>query len=474
MQEERPNRPTKAFVTPQFKSSAVFDEADNEDAEDSQATEEGKFSERAPPVLESPQRKIMVSGVHDPNFLKAKILREGFGNRMSQYAKVLSDAAKRSHDHTAAMSAAQDSKPSKLSPTGRKYQKQVQCTKSGDIHVVYSSNSHEYGAMLASAYSALRNTYNPNRLLFHFVIPASADADELCSMAKVYSDAYPDVICPVDAALPKEFSTVRQCATSLWAFEPGKGRSNCMCGLHFHIVQFDPSQYPMMDHIRRNSKDRKELLSVMNFARNFIDDILLPWGVERIIYMDVDTIVQGDLRDLWLTRFRPGNFFAPAHTCNQPWGFWFNFKSWVIFNSLLKEDGCAVNAGVYLLDVKQYASHKIQDRIAKLISIHEQRLEGKMKGIWRRGVHQPSFVLALYNHTQRVDAKWNMGQLGWDDNLKQEDIASSHILHWNGQRKPWNPDGLYKHFWLPYALPLPAPRNALLLGNCLVKSGGEE
>ena len=41
-----------------------------------------------------------------------------------------------------------------------------------------------------------------------------------------------------------------------------------------------------------------------------------------------------------------------------------------------QEDGCAVNAGVYLLDVKQYASHKIQERIAKLISIHEQRLEG--------------------------------------------------------------------------------------------------
>ena len=47
-----------------------------------------------------------------------------------------------------------------------------------------------------------------------------------------------------------------------------------------------------MEHIRRSSKDRKELLSVMNFARNFIDDLLLPWGVERIIYMDADTIVQ--------------------------------------------------------------------------------------------------------------------------------------------------------------------------------------
>jgi hypothetical protein len=160
--------------------------------------------------MESPQRKIMVSGVHDPNFLKAKILREGFGNRMTQYAKVLTEAAKRSHDHNAVVTSAAIAKDrSNGVPTGRKSQKSLTCTKSGDIHVVYSSNSHEYGAMLASAYSALRNTYNPNRLLFHFVIPQTADSDELCSMAKVYSEAYPDVVCSVDAQLPKEFSQVR-------------------------------------------------------------------------------------------------------------------------------------------------------------------------------------------------------------------------------------------------------------------------
>mmetsp|Transcript_25958 Transcript_25958/g.49063 ORF Transcript_25958/g.49063 Transcript_25958/m.49063 type:complete len:260 (-) Transcript_25958:31-810(-) len=257
------------------------------------------------------------------------------------------------------------------------------------------------------------------------------------------------------------------------AFEAGAGRKPCMCGLHFHIVQFDPAAYPVMEHIRRSSKDRKELLSQMNFARNFIDDLLLPWGVERIIYMDADTIVQGDLRTLWLTKFKSNNFFAPAHTCNQPWSFWFNFKSWVISNSMLKEDGCAVNAGVYMLDVKQYAAHKIQHHIAELIAIHEKRLQGKMKGIWRRGVHQPSFVFSMYNHTQRVDSKWNMGQLGWDEHLSLDELREAYILHWNGQRKPWKSDGLFKQFWMPYALPLPAPRNALLLGNCLVSSEDE-
>jgi hypothetical protein len=86
-------------------------------------------------------------------------------------------------------------------PTGRKNQKVLECSKSGDVHVVYSSNSDEWGAMLASAYSALRNTYNPNRLLFHLIIPHTNDADELCSMIRIYAQAYPDVV-RMYAALP--------------------------------------------------------------------------------------------------------------------------------------------------------------------------------------------------------------------------------------------------------------------------------
>ena len=69
-----------------------------------------------------------------------------------------------------------------------------------------------------------------------------------------------------------------------------------------------------------------------------------------------------------------------------------------------------MNAGVYMLDVREYAAHKIQFHIAELISIHEKRLQNNMKGIWKRGVHQPSFVLALYNYTQRMDqVNWACG-----------------------------------------------------------------
>lgn len=49
---------------------------------------------------------------------------------------------------------------------------------------------------------------------------------------------------------------------------------------------------------------RKELMNSINFARNFADDILLPYGVQRIVYLDADTIVQVEPR-AWAKDARP-------------------------------------------------------------------------------------------------------------------------------------------------------------------------
>ena len=67
------------------------------------------------------------------------------------------------------------------------------------------------------------------------------------------------------------------------------------------------------------------------------------------------------------------------------------------------------------------------------------------------GVHQSS-ILALYNHTQGVDERWNQLQLGWNAKLEPERLAGAHVLHWNGERKPWLENGLYAERWKPYAL----------------------
>lgn len=47
-------------------------------------------------------------------------------------------------------------------------------------------------------------------------------------------------------------------------------------------------------HVDGNRRDRNytQLMSPMNFARNYVDELLLPLGVTRVVYMDTDTIVR--------------------------------------------------------------------------------------------------------------------------------------------------------------------------------------
>ena len=48
------------------------------------------------------------------------------------------------------------------------------------------------------------------------------------------------------------------------------------------------------------------------------------------------------------------------------------------------------------------------------------------------------------------DATWNTADLGWRENMPVENLVSKFVLHWNGKRKAWNPDGLYKEIWQPH------------------------
>jgi lipopolysaccharide biosynthesis glycosyltransferase len=90
---------------------------------------------------------------------------------------------------------------------------------------------------------------------------------------------------------------------------------------------------------------------------------------------------------------------------------------------------------------------RVQERIEALIRQHQK------SRIWKQGVHQSSFVLALGNHTQPLDARWNVLQLGWNKAVPPESLKAGWVLHWNGEKKPWLRDGMYQDRWRPYTHP---------------------
>jgi hypothetical protein len=55
------------------------------------------------------------------------------------------------------------------------------------------------------------------------------------------------------------------------------GACNC-ASRQFRLVPFVAERYDVLAHTKANWLDRKELLTGVNFARNFMDDLLLPAG----------------------------------------------------------------------------------------------------------------------------------------------------------------------------------------------------
>ncbi|KAK3252283.1 hypothetical protein CYMTET_38413 [Cymbomonas tetramitiformis] len=336
-----------------------------------------------------------------------------------------------------------------------------------DIHVVYASDPREYIAMVTSANSAILNAKNADRLRFHFIIPSENNPVELCDLVFRYAHAYPGIMCANSSLL--EHSNAPPCGAGqesgeekhhqAWYCLKGpmaaaggvqsgeeKHHQACYCGSpQFHILPFKAENYEVLAHTTTSHQDRKELLMGVNFARNFMDDLLLPWGVRRAIYMDVDTIVQGNLGELWDVQLKNGRYFGAVQCCYLHMSFWFDFGVDVVKRTMTPHD-CYINAGVYIVDLDKYQEHRTQERIADLIVQHQK------SHIWKLGVHQSSFILALYNYTQPIDAKWNLLQLGWNQALQSEKLKEAKILHWNGQKKPWKPEGLYKDRWRPYAI----------------------
>jgi lipopolysaccharide biosynthesis glycosyltransferase len=129
----------------------------------------------------------------------------------------------------------------------------------------------------------------------------------------------------------------------------------------------------LMSYKSPDGQVRQELKSDINFARNFADALLLPYGVRHMVYLDVDTIVQGDLVELMDgLSFTDSRWFAASPNCAHRMESWYDFKS-VVVRRTMRRRHCYINAGVYAVDLTRYALAGIQERIVQLVASHMRR-----------------------------------------------------------------------------------------------------
>lgn len=181
--------------------------------------------------------------------------------------------------------------------------------------------------------------------------------------------------------------------------------------------------------------------STAPFRRIMLAD-QLP-GLDRLLYLDADILVRGDLGDLWDTRLDDmpvGAVVEAAFDPESPW--------------MQPFDGRYFNSGVLLLDLRQWRAERIADRVAARIAA--QRRAVAAAGTDRLSL-DPATALwgeqtplneALAGRWKALPPTWNLtigfddGHAAWRDlapGTIAETLRDPRLFHFAGTEKPWVP-----------------------------------
>ncbi|CAK9000961.1 unnamed protein product [Durusdinium trenchii] len=331
------------------------------------------------------------------------------------------------------------------------------------VHVCLSSDDGDLRSSAVVIRSAYVNAANPDRLRFHFITTPEL-APTVRDLFRVHL-----------ADIPVEVHADENVQDRIGNQLPGRGKT---------------------------AKVRKGLTSVFNFVPFYLDQYVSIDGrpPARLIYLDTDTVIMGDLGELQDIDLQ-GHPCAAVKYCLQ------SLEKYVDF-SVLRELGyiqnhdpkaCIANRGLLVIDVRRW--HELQ--ITEQIEMWMQRYAESKRVLWKSGVSQPPWLLAMGDDFLDLGDEWNCNSLGrekmpYAEALFLRDNGFDHaavrklgavftedggvdpfvvmcsdkgkMLHFNGAVKPWTWETWFADHKLPLcALPENMPQNFNLNSAVQVK-----
>ncbi|GMI86920.1 galacturonosyltransferase-like 10, galactinol synthase 8 [Hibiscus trionum] len=204
-----------------------------------------------------------------------------------------------------------------------------------------------------------------------------------------------------------------------------------------------------------SSSIRQALDSPLNYARSYLADIL-ETCVERVIYLDSDTIVVDDIQKLWNIKLTGSRIIGAPEYCNADLAkyftsdFWSNPEFAKVFEG---KKACYFNTGVMVMDLGKWRQGEYTREIEKWMRIQ------KDKRIYELG-SLPPFLLVFGGDVEAIDHRWNQHGLGGDNlvnSCRPLHPGPVSLLHWSGKGKPWvrldaNRPCSVDLLWAPYDL----------------------
>ena len=191
---------------------------------------------------------------------------------------------------------------------------------------------------------------------------------------------------------------------------------------------FTDKSFLLPSHIgSKSTMDRLLITSILN-------------NIKKIIYLDVDLIVKGDIFDLYF--FDTGSKGVCARVCGpgpyqnikglvEVWGN-NNFNIIKDFSDYVNPDiNNCFNAGVMLLNLEVMRRNSFEEKVFKMIERHPIN---------------DQFILNLYTNGEHTELPISWNYFPITDNKKVE----KKIIHWIGPNKPWNSFPSFYNEWYKY------------------------
>ncbi len=190
-----------------------------------------------------------------------------------------------------------------------------------------------------------------------------------------------------------------------------------------HLIRVDNST---LENAPTSARYPKEIYYRI-FAAQYLPDAL-----DRVLYLDPDIIVNGDIRPLYQTDLGNDLFAAASHLGT----FLQNFNR---VRLSMEEDTPYINSGVMLMNLKLLRREQEPQAVfayikknAYLLMLPDQDIISSLYG---------SRILELdtfrYNMTERLYTRYALVEKQFDFNWVRE---NSVIIHYCGRNKPWKPN----------------------------------
>uniref|UniRef100_A0A8D2ZID6 Glycosyltransferase 8 domain-containing protein 2 n=1 Tax=Scophthalmus maximus TaxID=52904 RepID=A0A8D2ZID6_SCOMX len=242
-------------------------------------------------------------------------------------------------------------------------------------------------------------------------------------------------------------------------------------GIRYKILEFNPMV--LRGKVKPDSS-RPELLHPLNFVRFYLP--LLDIKHRRVVYLDDDVIVQGDIKDLFNIHLKPGHAAAFATDCDLPsthemvrsigmqttyMGF-LDYRKQEVKDLGINPRDCSFNPGVFVADISEWKKQKITQQLERWMeeNFRQNIYSSAMAG----GVATPPMLIVFHDKYTTLDPLWHVRHLGWSPDARYPEsfLQEARLLHWNGPFKPWNYPAVHLDLWERWFIPDPSGRFSLV------------